>query len=53
VSPAVVAAELGFADQAHFTRLFKTRYGMPPGRYVRASLGPGSPAAVAPTGASP
>jgi AraC-like DNA-binding protein len=29
-----VAAEAGFADQAHFTRTFKAAFGMPPGRYA-------------------
>jgi len=32
-----VAADLGFADQAHFTRLFKRTYGKTPGRYARAT----------------
>jgi AraC-like DNA-binding protein len=30
-----VALAAGFADQAHFTRLFASTYGMPPGRYAR------------------
>jgi AraC-like DNA-binding protein len=30
-----VAAEAGFADQSHLTRLFARSYGMPPGRYAR------------------
>lgn len=30
-----VANELGFADQAHFTRFFCRAYGMPPGRFSR------------------
>lgn len=30
-----VALRFGFADQAHFTRLFKRRFGVPPGRFVR------------------
>jgi len=29
-----VALAAGFADQAHFTRMFASTYGMPPGRYV-------------------
>ena len=29
-----VALAAGFADQAHFTRLFAATYGMPPGRYA-------------------
>lgn len=30
-----VALRFGFSDQAHFTRLFKRRFGVPPGRFVR------------------
>ncbi|PKO66821.1 MAG: hypothetical protein CVU22_14185 [Betaproteobacteria bacterium HGW-Betaproteobacteria-16] len=30
-----VAADLGFADQSHLTRRFKTLYGVPPGRWQR------------------
>jgi AraC family transcriptional regulator len=30
-----VALRLGFSDQAHFTRLFKRQFGVPPGRFVR------------------
>ncbi|WP_350347494.1 helix-turn-helix transcriptional regulator [Agromyces sp. G08B096] len=30
-----LAAELGYADQAHFTREFQAVIGIPPGRYVR------------------
>jgi transcriptional regulator GlxA family with amidase domain len=33
---AAVAAETGFADQAHLTRAFKARIGVPPGVYRRA-----------------
>jgi AraC-like DNA-binding protein len=29
-----VALAAGFADQAHFTRMFASTYGMPPGRYA-------------------
>jgi AraC-like DNA-binding protein len=29
----------GFADQAHFTRLFRSAYGVTPGRYVRLHAG--------------
>jgi AraC-like DNA-binding protein len=29
-----VALAAGFADQAHFTRMFTSTYGMPPGRYA-------------------
>lgn len=35
VEPAVVAAEVGFADQAHLTRAFKQRLGTTPGAYQR------------------
>jgi len=31
-----IAADLGFVDQAHFTRAFRARYGSPPARYRRA-----------------
>jgi AraC-like DNA-binding protein len=41
-----VALAAGFADQAHFTRIFTSTYGMPPGRYARLH------AAVARTNAS-
>lgn len=34
-SPADVAAETGFADQAHFTRIFKQRIGTTPGAYKK------------------
>lgn len=30
-----VALEAGFADQAHFTRMFGAAYGIPPARYAR------------------
>jgi len=30
---AAVAARAGYADQSHFTRAFKARFGIPPGRY--------------------
>jgi AraC-like DNA-binding protein len=30
-----LALVAGFADQAHFTRMFKSAYGMTPGRYAR------------------
>ena len=35
VAPAEVAAEVGFADQAHLTRHFKRVMGVPPGAYQR------------------
>jgi len=35
LAPAVVAAEAGFADQAHLTRHFKRVIGVPPGAYQR------------------
>lgn len=54
-SIANVAAEAGFADQAHFTRAFRAAFGMTPGRYrallryttssVRAVVSPKRPSA--------
>lgn len=35
-SLATLALEAGFADQSHFTRSFKRRTGLPPGKYRRA-----------------
>jgi len=32
-SPVEVALEAGFADQAHFTRIFKATFGITPARY--------------------
>jgi AraC-like DNA-binding protein len=32
---AETAAEVGFADQAHFTRTFRAAFGMTPGQYVK------------------
>ena len=32
---AVLAAELGYSDQAHLTRDFSATVGMPPDRYAR------------------
>jgi AraC-like DNA-binding protein len=34
---AALAVELGFADQSHFTRVFKSVVGVPPGAYQRAA----------------
>jgi AraC-like DNA-binding protein len=39
VSPAVAAAEAGFADQAHLTRWFRRYYGITPGAY-RSAVSP-------------
>jgi AraC-like DNA-binding protein len=36
---ATLAAELGFADQSHFTRVFKSVVGVTPGAYRRAAAG--------------
>ncbi len=41
-----VAYELGFADQSHFTRAFRSEYGTTPGAWLRAlgrSVPPGPP----------
>jgi AraC-like DNA-binding protein len=35
--PAEVAAEVGFADQAHLTRWFVRSFGLTPGAYIRAA----------------
>ena len=35
--PADIALDAGFADQAHFTRMFAAAYGMTPARYARLS----------------
>jgi AraC-like DNA-binding protein len=35
-APAVVATDLGFADQSHLTRAFSRQFGLPPGRYQAA-----------------
>jgi AraC-like DNA-binding protein len=35
LAPALVAAEAGFADQAHLTRHFKRVVGVPAGAYQR------------------
>jgi len=39
-----VALAAGFADQAHFTRLFAATYGLPPGRYAALHAPPVSAA---------
>ena len=36
-SLAEVASQSGFADQSHFTRLFKKQFGLAPGEYRRLS----------------
>jgi AraC-like DNA-binding protein len=33
-----VALDAGFVDQAHFTRMFRSAFGLTPGRYVRLRL---------------
>jgi AraC-like DNA-binding protein len=35
---ALVAATVGFYDQAHFSRQFKRHVGTPPGRYARSAM---------------
>ncbi|MGU9981077.1 AraC family ligand binding domain-containing protein [Phreatobacter sp. HK31-P] len=37
-APARVAADVGFADQAHLTRAFRARIGVPPATYRRAVM---------------
>ena len=37
VRACLLAAELGFADQAHFTRAFRALVGEPPAAYVRGN----------------
>jgi AraC-like DNA-binding protein len=46
---AEIALEAGFADQAHFTRTFKSAFGMTPGRYVKlcAARPAGAPSQLA------
>jgi AraC-like DNA-binding protein len=39
-APASVAQALHFADQAHFTRVFKEVHGIPPGRFRRLACAP-------------
>jgi AraC family transcriptional regulator len=55
--PGEVAVALGFADQAHLTRLFRRRFGTTPGAMARAAIGPRPPAGpsmarIAPPGTS-
>lgn len=38
LTPGVVAAEVGFADQAHLTRRFRRVIGVPPGQYRRKNV---------------
>jgi AraC family transcriptional regulator len=35
----VIAVDAGFADQAHFTRIFKQTFGETPGQYARSVRG--------------
>ena len=44
------AAELGFADQSHFTRIFRQITGMTPGTFARCVRSGESPRAGSPTG---
>ena len=46
---AEIACDAGFADQAHFTRVFTSTYGLSPGRYrvLRAGRAPRRPARAA------
>ena len=36
-SPALVAAEVGFVDQSHLIKRFRSAFGITPGQYVTAS----------------
>lgn len=47
------ALETGFADQAHFTRVFTAAYGIAPGRYRALDASPGSDPGIAPWIPSP
>jgi AraC-like DNA-binding protein len=42
-SLSAVAADVGFADQAHFARMFATTFGLTPGRYRALSNAPATP----------
>jgi AraC-like DNA-binding protein len=35
----MIALDAGFADQSHFTRVFKQTFGETPGQYARALKG--------------
>jgi AraC family transcriptional regulator len=35
----VIALDTGFADQSHFTRVFRQAFGETPGQYARALRG--------------
>jgi AraC-like DNA-binding protein len=47
---AEVALTAGFADQAHFTRMFASADGLTPGRYARLHIPEAAPTARAPDG---
>jgi AraC-like DNA-binding protein len=47
---AAVACDAGFADQAHFTRAFKSAFGLTPARYRALRKGQMSSAAGGPAG---
>jgi len=53
LAPAVVAAETGFADQAHLTRHFKRVVGVPPAAYQRERHGTRRAAESRPSGQAP
>jgi AraC-like DNA-binding protein len=38
-----IALDAGFADQAHFTRAFRSAFGLTPARYRALRTGPGRP----------
>lgn len=45
---AAVAAELGYADQSHLVRDFRSCFGLPPERYARTCAAPPTPAGTRP-----